>query len=61
MFLLRGAEMGFNRRFVSRVGSDEAIGPGGKISNWETSDVFFITSFAETGKLLIQSFSSTIQ
>ena len=27
-FLLRGAEMGFNRRFVSRVGSDEAIGPG---------------------------------
>ena len=24
----RGARMGFNRRFVSRVGSDEAIGPG---------------------------------
>ena len=40
MFLLRGAEMGFNRRFVSRVGSDEAIGPGGRISNWETLDVF---------------------
>ena len=24
----RGPKMGFNRRFVSRVGSDEAIGPG---------------------------------